>query len=63
MTLKQVEHNFSNQQLSDDARPNYQPCIKLSFYFSKLPEVSEEHFHRHWETVHAGKWAVSPARF
>jgi len=27
--------------------------MKLSFFFSKLPEVSFDQFHRHWETVHA----------
>lgn len=53
MTLKKTEHQFKNPQLSYDAKPNYQPCVKLSFYFSKLPDVSDEHFHRHWETVHA----------
>ena len=53
MTLKKIDHTFKNKQLSYDACPNYQPCIKLSFYFNKLPHVSNEHFHRHWETIHA----------
>lgn len=53
MTLKKIDHEFKNEALSYDATPNYQPCIKLSFFFNKLPEVSYEQFHRHWETVHA----------
>lgn len=53
MTLKKVDHAFNHQALSYDAAPNYQPCVKLSFFFNKLPEVSYEQFHRHWETVHA----------
>lgn len=53
MTLKKLDHQFNHQALSYDAEPNYQPCVKLSFFFNKLPEVSYEQFHRHWETVHA----------
>ncbi|KXL44412.1 MAG: hypothetical protein FE78DRAFT_40837 [Acidomyces sp. 'richmondensis'] len=53
MTLKKINHRFKNAQLSYEATPNYQPLIKLSFYFNKLPHVSYEQFHRHWETVHA----------
>lgn len=53
MTLKKIDHEFKNDSLSYDAKPNYQPYIRLSFWFSKLPEVSCEQFHRHWETVHA----------
>ncbi|RVX71587.1 hypothetical protein B0A52_03771 [Exophiala mesophila] len=53
MTLKKIDHTFKHQSLAYDAKPNYQPYIRLSFYFSKLPEVSYEQFHRHWETVHA----------
>ncbi|KAK0938560.1 hypothetical protein LTR48_005138 [Friedmanniomyces endolithicus] len=53
MTLKKLDHGFKNDALSYDASPNYQPCVKLSFFFNKKPEVSDEQFHRHWETVHA----------
>jgi len=53
MTFKKIAHQFKHEELSYDQLPNYQPCIKLSFYFNKLPEVSYEQFHRHWETVHA----------
>lgn len=53
MTLEKIDYSFKHQQLSYDAKPNHQPYIRLSFYFSKLPNVSYEHFHRHWETVHA----------
>lgn len=53
MTLKKIDHEFKHSQLSYEATPNTQPCIKLSFWFNKLPNVSDEQFHRHWETVHA----------
>jgi hypothetical protein len=53
MTLKKIDHAFKNPELAYDSEPNYQPYIKLAFYFSKLPHVSYEQFHRHWETVHA----------
>ncbi|KAF2165613.1 hypothetical protein M409DRAFT_23905 [Zasmidium cellare ATCC 36951] len=53
MTLQKIDHQFQHPKLSYDAKPNYQPSVKLSFYFSKLPDVSDEQFHRHWETVHA----------
>ncbi|KAF1990402.1 hypothetical protein K402DRAFT_325203 [Aulographum hederae CBS 113979] len=53
MTHKKLDYSFRHEQLSYDAKPNYQPCLKLQFFFSKLPDVSYEQFHRHWETVHA----------
>lgn len=53
MAYQKIDHDFKNDALSYDAKPNYQPCIKLSFWFNKLPEVSHEAFHSHWETVHA----------
>ncbi|KAH8651835.1 EthD domain-containing protein [Tricladium varicosporioides] len=53
MTLTKINHTFTYPQLSYDATPNIQPCIKLSFYFNKLPEVSYEQFYGHWSTVHA----------
>jgi len=46
MTLKKLDHGFKNDALSYDASPNYQPCVKLSFFFNKKPEVSDEQFHR-----------------
>jgi len=48
-----VPHDFKYPQLAYDAEPNSQPYIKLSFFFSKLPEVSYEYFHKHWASVHA----------
>ncbi|RDW61577.1 hypothetical protein BP5796_11469 [Coleophoma crateriformis] len=53
MPHKPIPHTFTHPELSYDAKPNIQPCIKLSFFFNKLPEVSHEHFYRHWQTVHA----------
>lgn len=28
-------------------------CIKFAIYFNKLPNVSYEHFYKHWASVHA----------
>ena len=53
MTLKKIDHRFTYPQLSYDAKKNTQPCIKLTFYFNKLPNVSYEQFYGHWSTVHA----------
>jgi hypothetical protein len=53
MTLKKLEHQFAYEQLAYDASPNRQPSIKLSFFFKKLPDVSEEHFYRHWQSIHS----------
>ncbi|KAF2664302.1 hypothetical protein BT63DRAFT_444057 [Microthyrium microscopicum] len=53
MTLTKLDHRFGNEQLSYDAKPNYQPYVKLTFFFSKGSNISDEQFHRHWETVHA----------
>jgi hypothetical protein len=53
MTLKKINHTFTHPQLSYDAQPKTQACIKLSFYFNKLPEVSFDQFYGHWSTVHA----------
>lgn len=53
MTLTKIDHKFANSRLNYDAKPNIQNCIKLSFYFKKLPEVSYEQFYGHWSTVHA----------
>jgi hypothetical protein len=61
MTLKKIDHTFNHQPLSYDAEANYQPYIRLSFFFSKLPDVSYEQFHRHWETVHADLTVASKA--
>jgi ABC-type sulfate transport system permease component len=31
----------------------YTACIKMQFFFSKLPEVSWEHFSKHYAHVHS----------
>lgn len=46
-----ADHKFTLKQLQPDATPNYQPHIKLSFYFKKRPDISDEQFHTHWQTV------------
>ena len=53
MTLKKIEHEFAYDQLSYEAKPNTQPSIKLSFFFKKLPGVSDDHFYRHWQSIHS----------
>lgn len=53
MTLKKIDHTFAYDQLSYDAKPNEQPYLKLSFFFSKSDDVSYEHFHRHWQSIHS----------
>ncbi|KAF2404504.1 hypothetical protein EJ06DRAFT_526587 [Trichodelitschia bisporula] len=62
MTHAKIDHKFSYDELAYDTPKNYQPCVKLSFFFNKLPNVSYEHFHRHWETVHADL-AISAREF
>ncbi|OAG36111.1 hypothetical protein AYO21_09738 [Fonsecaea monophora] len=56
-----IQHNFALKQLSPNSKPNYQPYVKLSFFFSKRPDISHEDFHRHWETVHADLAVASKA--
>lgn len=53
MTHTKIDHKFTYPQLSYDAKKNTQSCVKLTFFFSKLPEVSHEQFYGHWSTVHA----------
>jgi len=53
MTHTKINHAFTYPQLSYEAGPNVQQCVKLAFYFNKLPDVSHEHFYAHWSTVHA----------
>lgn len=54
MTLTKIDHKFTYpDKLGYDAKPNTQDCVKLTFYFSKLPNVSYEQFYGHWSTVHA----------
>ncbi|KAF2492443.1 hypothetical protein BU16DRAFT_515406 [Lophium mytilinum] len=53
MVHKKIDHQFAFKELEYETEENYQPCIKLSFFFSKLPHVSYEHFHKHYAHVHA----------
>lgn len=36
-------------------------CIKISLFFRKRPDVSYDHFYKHWATVHADLTAASQA--
>ncbi|OQV03074.1 EthD domain-containing protein [Cladophialophora immunda] len=56
-----IQHDFALKQLSPNSKPNYQPYVKLSFFFQKRPDISYEDFHRHWETVHADLAVASKA--
>ncbi|KAF2677360.1 hypothetical protein K458DRAFT_447012 [Lentithecium fluviatile CBS 122367] len=53
MVHNKIDHKFSNPSLEWDAKENYQPCIKLSFFFKKLPDVDDDHFQMHYNHVHA----------
>ncbi|KAL5391787.1 hypothetical protein DPSP01_001076 [Paraphaeosphaeria sporulosa] len=53
MVHEKVNHTFSNDRFNWDAGENYQPCIKLSFFFKKLPNVDDDHFQMHYNHVHA----------
>ncbi|KAF1978719.1 hypothetical protein BU23DRAFT_577006 [Bimuria novae-zelandiae CBS 107.79] len=53
MVHNKINHHFNNPPLEWDARDNYQPCIKLSFFFKKLPDVDDDHFQMHYNHVHA----------
>lgn len=46
-----IQHDFVFDRLSPEAKPNYQPYVKLTFFFKKRADISYEDFHRHWETV------------
>lgn len=48
-----INHNFKHVELSYDEEPNFQPCIKVSVFFSKLDSISYDTFFEHWQTVHA----------
>ncbi|TPX08254.1 uncharacterized protein E0L32_001850 [Thyridium curvatum] len=50
---ERIDYDFVHEKLSYDAGVYYQPCVKVSLYFKKLPNVSWEHFSKHWATVHA----------
>ncbi|KAF2247647.1 hypothetical protein BU26DRAFT_351330 [Trematosphaeria pertusa] len=53
MVHNKTDHKFSSPRLEWDAKENYQPCIKLSFFFKKLPYVDDDHFQMHYNHVHA----------
>ncbi len=38
---------------------NRPACIKVSLFFRKRPDVSYDHFYKHWATVHADLTAAS----
>jgi len=46
-----IKHDFVFERLSPDSKPNYQPYLKLTFFFKKRPDISHEDFHKHWQTV------------
>ncbi len=39
--------------LSSPLSSNDPACVKASYYFRKRPDVSFEHFDKHWGSVHA----------
>ncbi|PGH14368.1 hypothetical protein AJ80_05958 [Polytolypa hystricis UAMH7299] len=50
---KRIEHEFHHENLSYDAGIHYQSCVKVSVFFKKLPNISYDHFYKHWGMVHA----------
>ncbi|KAH7377327.1 hypothetical protein BKA66DRAFT_572128 [Pyrenochaeta sp. MPI-SDFR-AT-0127] len=53
MVHNKIHHQFANPRFEWDVKENYQPCIKLCFFFRKLPSVSDVHFQMHYNHVHA----------
>ncbi|ORY06914.1 EthD domain-domain-containing protein [Clohesyomyces aquaticus] len=53
MVHNKIDHQFAFKEFEWDAKENYQPCIKLSFFFKKLPNVDDDHFQKHYSHVHA----------
>lgn len=53
MPFKQIHHQFNSPQLDYTSMPNYQPCIKVSVFFSKIDSIDHDTFFGHWQTVHA----------
>jgi len=46
-------HTFTFERLNRPASESHQPYLKLLFFVTKSPSLSDEEFHRHWETIHA----------
>ncbi|KAF2265499.1 hypothetical protein CC78DRAFT_461048 [Lojkania enalia] len=63
MVHNKIDHKFTYPQLAWDQKENYQrkffysllpiSCIKLSFFFKKLPNVDDDHFQMHYNHVHS----------
>ncbi|CAK7214808.1 hypothetical protein SCUCBS95973_002259 [Sporothrix curviconia] len=58
-THERIDHQFTYPRFDYDTPVKYQPCIKISLFFRKRPDVSYEHFYKHWATVHADLTAAS----
>ncbi|CAI6094028.1 unnamed protein product [Clonostachys chloroleuca] len=50
---QRIDHKFNFELFDYDTPENFQPCIKLEFFFYKLPDVSSEHFHKHYAHIHS----------
>ncbi|KAF2465272.1 uncharacterized protein BDR25DRAFT_318525 [Lindgomyces ingoldianus] len=53
MVHNKIDHKFALKFFDWDTKENHQPCIKLSFFFKKLPDVDDDHFQMHYNHVHA----------
>lgn len=53
MPWEKIQHEFTHPQLSYDAKPNFQPYIKISVFFRKIDSIDFDTFFGHWQTVHA----------
>lgn len=47
------DHKFIFSKLNYDAKPNFEPAIKISVFFRKREDITHEEFFKHWQTVHA----------
>ncbi|KAG9258703.1 EthD domain-containing protein [Emericellopsis atlantica] len=59
---ERIDHTFNFPQFDYDA-PGilFQPAIKIQFFFSKLGDVSWEHFSKHYAHVHADMTVAAEA--
>ncbi|KAF2006270.1 hypothetical protein P154DRAFT_570334 [Amniculicola lignicola CBS 123094] len=53
MVHNKINHKFNFPEFEWEKKENYQPCIKLSFFFKKLPTVDDDHFQMHYNHVHS----------
>ncbi|KAH8175633.1 ethD domain-containing protein [Sarocladium implicatum] len=48
-----IDHKFNFPKFDYEIPIDFQPCIKMMFFFSKDPNVSYEHFSKHYAHIHS----------